>query len=264
MQPSLNVLTADTLYYDVPSFEHELVEDENDPGIKVLEHSKRILRLATANAIVILIFMVLVLVASSIVTALIYYHYSNRARRWVKITKTMHQRLSKQILREEKLVELCQKIAVSAELIHGERKEICPDIGEMVDLPAVRYVDPFKAPSNLYEQIAEKDEDAKTLKNIDPDVFIKKDDIMSSGGGTTTNPSGKTPVPATPATPVTATAGTGGAGASTNPPSAAPPPAAPTPAAPTPAPITPAGEEQKKTWVNGAIKTRREEKYGQV
>uniref|UniRef100_A0AC34GPI6 Uncharacterized protein n=1 Tax=Panagrolaimus sp. ES5 TaxID=591445 RepID=A0AC34GPI6_9BILA len=222
-----NHLTADVSHYDLPSSEYDF-----EPQKQITDHSKRILGLATANAVVILICMVLVLVVALIVTGLIYYHYSNLTRRWIKITKTMHQRLSKQILREEYLVQLCQKIGVSAEQIHAERKEICPDIGEMVDLPAARYVDPFKAPSNLYEQIAEKDEDAKTFKNIDPDVFLRKDDLISSGCGTSTNPSGK--VPSNP-TPQGAAAAAGNA-ASTN----------PTPAATTPAPITPAGGEQQK------------------
>uniref|UniRef100_A0AC35FCP2 Uncharacterized protein n=1 Tax=Panagrolaimus sp. PS1159 TaxID=55785 RepID=A0AC35FCP2_9BILA len=179
----------------------EPVQSSDSTELEKHEELGKVHDLSTANAVIILIFMVLVLVGCCIVFGLIYYHYSNRVKRWIKITKTMHQRLSKQILLDEKLKELCQKIGVSGEVINADRKELCPDIEEMIDLPAARYVDPFRAPSNMYEQVNEKDDSAKTLKNNGPDVFLNKDDgAKSSGAGnSTTGKTKDTPGTTTPA-----------------------------------------------------------------
>ena len=150
--------------------------------------------LAIGNTFAMILLAIAVLASIAVLTGLIRYHFSWRIRNWLLISNTMHQKLSGQILKEEYLMQLCGIIGVVVDFVHLDRKEECPDaedrkstlfyiplFGHMqsclvLDLPPARYVDPFRAPSNIYEQANEKDEDCKTFRNNEPDVFGKTND----------------------------------------------------------------------------------------
>ena len=85
---------------------------------------------AAANSIIIILFAIILFLSTAAGTGLIWWHYSFRTQKWLQISKLMHQRLSRQILKEDNFTQLCGIINVSAETIHLDRKEHCPSFEE--------------------------------------------------------------------------------------------------------------------------------------
>uniref|UniRef100_A0AC34QFB0 Uncharacterized protein n=1 Tax=Panagrolaimus sp. JU765 TaxID=591449 RepID=A0AC34QFB0_9BILA len=140
-----------------------------------------VINLTTADGVIDLICTILIALTTLGLTGLIFYFYRWLPKQWMTATRHLRERLAIQVLHEERLVKFCQVIGIEAKIIHEERDNIYPKVEE---LPLVaspgNYVDPFKCPSNLYEQICEKDKNFscyKTLKALDNDIFLRKDDL---------------------------------------------------------------------------------------